>query len=303
MIALIIFIVAGSLDGISVIEIQLMQRLWEIVRPFGVDMSASDVIAENLVESGPQGTEGEKKKRASGGNIATLRFTNPSSNPPMTLMTLVRHKEIEVEPLLDLESGIQKVGPNGKPVISRREDHYYEELNKEILKEEIRYVQMIDGKQETVAKLSMTNTIDITEGRPLEECTIVDESEEVHKSLGTTIPIEDVSRYAPEAIHAAWPKDDTQAWSLYKLAEYLEKNRIALFFPYTHGNGFRIHSTTVYPIRFDGQLYLVWSNNKGEMLFKYPLRANEAMETAPERKVAMLATPRLRPAKKTSKGQ
>jgi hypothetical protein len=267
-------------------------------------MSASDVIAENLVESGPRGTEGQEKakKKVSGGNIATLRFTNPSSNPPMTLMTQVRHKEIEVEPLLDLESGIQKVGPNGEQVVSRREDHYYE-LNKEIVKEEIRYVQMIDGKQEPVAKLSMTNVLDITEGRPFDECTLVDESEEVHKSLGTTIPIEDVSRYAPEAIHAAWPKDDTQAWSLYKLAEYLEKNRIALFFPYSHGNGFKIHSTTVYPIRFDGQLYLVWSNNRGEMLFKYPLRANEAMETAPERKVAMLATPRLRPAKKTSKGQ
>lgn len=199
-------------------------------------MSASDVIADNLVESAPQGAGEVAKatKKRAGGNIAVLRFTNPSSSPPLTLMAEVRHKEIEVEPLLDLETGIQRVGPNGQPIVSHREDHYYE-LNKEIVKEEIKYVQMIDGKQETVAKLSMTNVLDILEGRPFEECTIVDESDEVHKSLGTTIPREDVSRYAPEAIHAMWPKDDSQAWGLYQLAEYLEKQRIALFFPYTHG--------------------------------------------------------------------
>ena len=200
------------------------------------NMSAEEVIANNLVESAPQGAgeaKPEGRKRA-GGNIAVLRFTNPSSSPPMTLMAEVRHKEIEVEPLLDLESGIQRVGPNGSPIVSHREDHYYE-LDKEIVKEEIRYIQMIDGRQEVVGKLSMTNTLDILEGRPLEECTLLDESDKVHKALGTTIPREDVSRYAPEAIHAVWPKDDTQAWGIYQLAEYLEKQRIALFFPYTHG--------------------------------------------------------------------
>ena len=67
-------------------------------------------------------------------------------------------------------------------------------------------------------------------------------------------------------------------------------------------DGFKIYSTTVYAIRFDGLLYLVWSNNRGEMLFTHPLRQTEAMEAAPERKVVALATPRLRPAKKSTGG-
>lgn len=220
------------------------------------------------------------KKREWSGFKAKLRFLSQELTGDLE----IRYGKAEVEPLLDVEGQLEKVGPKGLPVKANWEKHFFEG-DEEISEDGIRFLQtQEDGSKLEVSPLDRTDTIEIQEGRPLEECTLDGE-----KALGTTVPREDVDKYAPESTYEIWAD---QSWGLLRLSEYLEKQKLAAFFPFTFGRGFKIYTVTVYPIRFNGDLYLLMVMTAGEKKLKHPIRRAEGV--VKEEKKLILVAPKLK---------
>jgi hypothetical protein len=144
---------------------------------------------ENLLKATP-----DKSKEGFKGWKAQFRFTGNG----LVLNTEIRYAKAESEPLIDLEGQLEKVGPRGLPVISKWEKHYYEGEQGgemvEITENEIRYLQtQEDGSKVEVSPLQRVDTIDVQEGRTIEEVTL-----DGKMSYGTTITRENVDRFTPE---------------------------------------------------------------------------------------------------------
>jgi hypothetical protein len=144
------------------------------------------------------------------------------------------------------------------------------EGDQEISERDIRYFQKTpEGEVEVeVEPLDRTTELEIQEQRSLEETTL-----DGSKSLGTTIPIEQREGYVAESTYEMW--GDT---ALLRLAEYLEKERLAMIFPFSFGRGFKIYTAVAYPLREDGNLYLIMALNTGRRILKHPLKATPAAE-------------------------
>jgi len=217
-----------------------------------------------------------------------LRINLNTSN--LITYTEARYKSVEVLPLLDLESNLEKVGPHGHPVKKTWKEEYYEILPSgeavPIPRNAIKYMQEIDGEKVPVSKLGKTEQVDISEGRAIEECTLTGDFGK--NSLGTLITREDVDKYATSSVYTIF--SDRQESALKTIADYLEKQRLALFFPFSHGNGFKIYTATAFPVRRNGQLFFLLLLHTGEMVFTKPILASEKPV---EEKVRQLAMPKL----------
>lgn len=232
-------------------------------------------MSTNPFELAKQEAAKAPAKRQWAGWKGKLRFNSQE----LTGNIEFRYGKVATEALLDVEGQLEKVGPKGLPVTSKWEKHFYEGTD-EISEDVIRFLQtQEDGTKLEVSPLERTDTIEVQEGRAMEECTI-----DGDLGLGTVIPREDVDKYAPESTYEIWGDD----WGLLRLAEYLEKHRLALFFPYTFGRGFKIHEVTVYPIRYNGDLYLVMVMNSGQKRLKHAIKTLEAAPRE-ERKVILVA--------------
>ena len=227
-------------------------------------------------------------KREFAGFKARLLF----SSREFTTNIGIRYGKVEVEPLLDVEGQLEKVGPKGQPIRGAWEKHFYEG-EEEITENEIRHLQVQeDGTKIEVSPLDRTGVIEVQDARAIEECTVDGE-----KSFGTTITREDVNKYATDSVYSIWGDDVWDEASLLRLAEeVLEKQKLALFFPFTFGRGFKIYTATAVPVRVNGDLYLMLLMNTGEMKLKHALR--RAVEVKEERRVVLVA-PRLRAKKPT----
>lgn len=202
----------------------------------------------------------------------------------------MRYAKVDVEPLLDVEGGLEKVGPNGLPVRTTLERHTFEG-DQEISDSQAKWMQtQEDGTKMEVQPLERTASVDIREERSLEEVTL-----DAKASYGTTIPRESVSKYATDSVYSMWADE---GWAL-RLAEYLEKQKLAALFPFTFGRGFKIYTCTAYPIRMGSKVYLLVHFNTGEILLRHPLDAGPATAEEPQKRVILVA-PRLR--KKTTTG-
>lgn len=221
------------------------------------------------------------KKRAFAGWKSTIRFDSPKLQSQVP----IRYGKVDVEPLIDVEGEILKVGPNGQPVESHWKKVHYEN-GQEITEEQIRKVQKVDDQLVDVVDLPRTQTISISEQRPIEECTLDENDPTV--SLGTCIPVEDINKYVAESMNEVWAED---SFGVLRLAEYLEKERLALFFPYCYGRGLKIYTVTGYPFRVEAKLFLLMRMNIGQMILRHPIQVQQGQPQ--ETKRLVLATPRL----------
>lgn len=178
----------------------------------------------------------------------------------LIIETEARYKKVDVEPLIDLEGEIEKVGPRGKPVKGSMEWHWYEGEDKvEISEKDIKYVQkMPDGSVVEVEPLQRVNEVHVEE-KPIEEITIDGQT-----AIGTLVPRHMVENFAPESTYEVWG-------NLLRLAEYLEKNNLAIMFPWTFGRGFKITTALMYPVRVGEKVYMVMVLATGIKKFSKPL--------------------------------
>jgi len=231
------------------------------------------------------------KKKEWPGYGATLRLRTQELKVDVD----VRFGPLKVEKLLDMEGELVKRGPHGGEVRKTWKETWYEKVDgaeTEIPSSAVGYYQ---GEQ-LVPKFSKTNVIEVDETRQVDECTL--DSEGTHasgdhkgepyymnKSLATLIPREGTDKYLPEDMDVLWTDSVT---NLMQVVNYLEKNRLSILAPFSHGNGRRIITTTISPIRRNGQLYLVMVLSSGEILWSHPL---EATSQPVEEKRMVIAPP------------
>lgn len=176
----------------------------------------------------------------------------------LTIDTEARYKKVEVEPILDLEGEIMKVGRKGLPVKTKVEWKYYEG-DEEISEKDIRFVQkMPDGSVVEVEPLSRIDSVEIRD-MPMDNVVIDD-----NKSYGTFVPRHIIDNFAQESTYEVWG-------NLVKLAEYLEKHNLAIMFPFTFGRGFKITTALIYPVRIGNNLHLIMVLSSGVRKLSKPL--------------------------------
>lgn len=187
-------------------------------------MSQTDNTVANLIKGAG---EQKGKKPFAGWNVALA-----INLPGFTATLLGKYAKIEAQPLIDLEAGIQKLGPTGKSVESHWEKHFYE-AGVEIQESQIKAMQLNPetGQMEEVGDLPRTESIDVGQ-RQFEDCTL-DESN-MKNSLGCLIPRDWVEKFEAENTNTMWGKGHFDK-PFIQLAEYLETQKCAAFFPYTFG--------------------------------------------------------------------
>ena len=213
-----------------------------------------------------------------------LKLTYRSQAAAVT--TDLRYAKVEAEPLIDLESEVKKLNREtlrpvkekwSKTVVEIDESGQERPIDETL----IGYFQEIDGQLTEVSKLERTNEVEVNEED--QNCTIEDK-----KAYGTTIPISQVLEYVTESTYEVWGEDSTAKM----LAEVLEKEGVALLFPFTFGAGFKIYTATLYPIRIDGNLHLIMNLNTGRRILKHPLTA--AAAAVAKKPKPILAKPKLK---------
>lgn len=187
----------------------------------------------------------------------------------------VSFHEAPVEPLLELEGRVVKLGPNGHEIETRRPYVNLEdgvEIKGEEIKKVLRYE---DGSEDPFFNLPKTKVFRIVENRPISECTL--DAKDPTVSYGTVIPQEEVEKYAVAKVGDEW--EDKPA-GYHGLAKYLEERGLALLYPYSFGNGRAVYTVLVYPVRIEGKLYVVKKYCTGQIVYRHPLEVAEVAQAA-----------------------
>lgn len=232
------------------------------------------------------------KQREWAGFKATLRFIDPATGTAIN--TEVRYGKLDIDPAFSAE-GVEKLGPHGGKIrYQRGEWKTFEQMpdgsEVEISEDDIKYYQSADasGKAE-VSPFDATKVWDISEQRSIDECTLNGD-----KALGTLIPREKVDEFGPDKERGSslyWIDGDAVAFRA--LAEKLEKDRTALYFPLVLRNGLTIHLAAGYLVRIGGNMYMIMRTFGGSVIWSHPL-TEKAEPVAVEKKTPVLAKPVLR---------
>ena len=227
---------------------------------------------ENLVSGAPKGRESRE--------FPGWKLPLKVEVEGLVIETEARYRKVEAEPLIDLEGEIEKIGPRGKPVKGTMEWHWYEgegEERMEVQEKDVKYVQrMPDGSTVEIEQLQRVNEVELKD-RPMDEITL-----DGQKTYGTLIPRHMVENFAPESTYEVWG-------NILKLAEYLEKNNLAVVFPWTFGRGFKITTALMYPIRVGDKVHMVMVLATGIRKLSKPL-----IGQAEEVKKPLIAKPLLK---------
>jgi len=233
------------------------------------------------------------KKREWAGFKATLRFTDPATGTAIN--TEVRYGKMDIDPAFSAE-GVEKLGPHGGKIRYQRGE--WKTLEKqpdgtevEISEDDIKYYQNgEDGSKSEVSPFDATKIWEISEQRSIDECMLENE-----KALGTLIPREKIDEFGPDKEKGSslyWIDGDSVA--LRTLADKLEKEKMALYFPHVFRKGLTIHLAAGYLVRIGGGMYMIMRTFGGTVVWTHPLTATAESITEEEKRVVILAKPVLR---------
>ena len=233
------------------------------------------------------------KKREWAGFKATLRFTDPATGTAIN--TEVRYGKMDIDPAFSAE-GVEKLGPHGGKIRYQRGE--WKTLEKqpdgtevEISEDDIKYYQNgEDGSKSEVSPFDATKIWEISEQRSIDECALENE-----KALGTLIPREKIDEFGPDKEKGSslyWIDGDSVA--LRTLADKLEKEKMALYFPHVFRKGLTIHLAAGYLVRIGGGMYMIMRTFGGTVVWTHPLTATAESITEEEKKVLVIAKPVLR---------
>lgn len=138
----------------------------------------------------------------------------------------------------------------------------------EISPDTIKYQQDVDGVTQEVDPFEATKVWDIKEDRPLDQCTL-----DGPIALGSVIPREKMDEFGPDkdsgsSLYKVWGDDQ----ALVALAEHLEKERIALYYPHVFRKGLTIHLACATIVRFNNTIYMIMKTFGGPVKLDRPLR-------------------------------
>ena len=248
----------------------------------------------DLVEGQPNANI--RKAREFAGFKGRIRYTGHNFH----METDVRYSKVETDPAFEL-SGVTKTGPNKLPIRWDRggEWRVYEiqpdGSEKEITSDQVRYWQETEpGKEPTeINPLDATKVIDVSDSRPLEECTL-----DGPISYGTLVPREKVNEFGPNRddgskLYKLWGEDVAAYSALLGFSEMLDKERLAVYYPFVFRRGMTVHLVCGWPVRVNGNVYLHFMTFGGAIKLDKPLNVSNVPTKVEERK-PILAKPMLK---------
>ena len=152
----------------------------------------------------------------------------------------------------------------------------YDFAESSISQDQIRYIQESAEGEAEVSPFSATKTFDVKEGRALEECGFNENDDST--VLGTTIPRTRVYEFAPDP-----DKNNSTMEQVYgdpnlkNIAERLEADRTAAYFPLVKRKGITVHLACMFPIRVEGKQFMCLQTFGGPAHWDKPV--DEAAES------------------------
>ncbi len=237
----------------------------------------------NLLSGQPDG----RKAREFAGFKVRIVYSSPTG---FHVESDARYSKADADAVFKVD-GVGKVGPNGFPVrYSRGEWKTFEQTpdgEVEITNDQVRYLQTVDGQQVEVDAFDATKTWDIKEDRPVEECTL-----DGPVALGTVIPRDRADQFGPDKedgskLYEVWGE------GLLALADKLEREKLALYFPHVFRRGMTIHLSVASVVRFDSTTYFTMRTYAGPVILKKALQQGVTQVQETTRK-PMLIKPSIR---------
>lgn len=217
------------------------------------------------------------EKKGFAGFKQRLHYTDPSSGTVVD--TEIRRVKVDVEPAFPIE-GIIKVGPQGYPLRwGAPADQEWDVWEKrpdgeaKINQSQIRYLQ--DGVD--VPPLEATRILDINEQRTIQEC-----EPQGDVALGTLIPRDMVSTFAPDPKRGSTLEEVSGDAGLKTLADKMDAEKLSAFFPLVKRKGITVHAACMYTLHVDGKRYMAIQTFGGTAKWTKPipdLGATESVKT------------------------
>jgi hypothetical protein len=203
--------------------------------------------AENPFQLVKDTTPAKKGKREFAGFKARLKVQ--SDDGSLSIDVPVRYAKIGTDDLVKI---VRKTR-NGKPVEAHYSEKKYYELGedgkpaREITEADIAYFQVTEDGQEV-------------EVQPFDRTQVIENTE--------YIPREQLEDYVIESSYEVWAEDEGDTSPLYKIATWLEKQKVAIASVFSFG-GFTAYTALIYPVWIDGKFVLVMALSKSFKVYKH----------------------------------
>jgi hypothetical protein len=180
-----------------------------------------------------------------------------------------------------------EVGPNGGPVAANIEGKLYETLpdttTVDITKDQVKVVDV------EVSPFEATETFDINKERSMDDCGI--DPEDSSRVLGTLIKREKVYSFAPDTKKGSTLEQlytDDQGLSF--LANILERENLAGYFPLVKRAGITTHLATMFPVTKGDRRFMLLQCFAGEAILDKPIDVVKAAEPEVKKPIMMRPT-------------
>ena len=222
----------------------------------------STKVASNLLLGQPENT---KKPRVYKGNKLQLSYNGDSLSVAME----VRYAKTATDAIFKPDEML-KCGPNGGElrwdrggswgIFEKQADGTEVAINNS----DIKYYQEVDGQKVEVEPFDSTKSLEILEGRPLDQCTLDGEN-----ALGSLMPDNMENNFGPDGekgtkLYEIWSEKGNPG--LIRVLEKMEKDKVKLFFPFVFRKGMSIHLCVAKVVRLDSAMYLTMRTYAGPAL-------------------------------------